>query len=222
MAFFKLNGISKSVSQIVADVSGKTASSTGKSLSTTSTTTKSTGITSPAKTSTAGSDLASTTKIGSESKAIDGIAGGGADALKATSSSSSLGNLAKYAGVAGIGVIAATVAGGLTAINAETPVISTRAEEDGTIRYEYETGIAAVNEAVNWLQQQIDEIVDFLNSLFGGSSGGGGAAGGYVASGSDETATTGSKWLPILAVVGVLAAIGIVVWRTKEKKGAKR
>ncbi len=59
------------------------------------------------------------------------------------------------------------------------------------INYNYNTGNEKVDEALNWLQKQIDEIVSYLNGLIGRDTSGGGSSGGSGGSIFDDGSTTG-------------------------------
>lgn len=147
----------------------------------------------------------------------------GADALKATGGSL-LGKVAKtgtvIAGTAGI-----TYLGTMALSSGDNEDVVTQGGGDNY--YNYNTGNEKVDEALSWLQGQIDEIVDFLNSLFGGSSdssgGSSGGAGGTGDTSTDgTTTTTGGSIIKILVVAGIVIAAGVlVVSIVKNRKGKK-
>lgn len=142
----------------------------------------------------------------------------GADALKA-SGGSLLGKVAKtgtvIAGTAGITYL------GTQALSSDDGEVVT---QGGDNYYNYNTGNEKVDEALSWLQGQINDIVDFLNSLFGGSSdssgGGAGGAGDTLTGSETPTGASGSK-IKILGIVGVIIAAVVVAVIVKNKKGKK-
>lgn len=98
---------------------------------------------------------------------------------------------------------------------------------EGQPTYVYTTGYAPVDEALNWLQLQVDEIVYFLNdlmsSLFGGegtSGGDSGMAGAWDFADYDGSGgTSSSRKIPTLIIVLAVAAVLVVV--AKKKNGKK-
>lgn len=201
------------------------------------------------KITTTGKAVTYSTPITNVSKATNGTTGaakiaeniaGTTPALKtaAESTSSTLKSLAKTAGnmtvAAGVGAIVATAFTGTT--NAEPgttpkdptkddPIVTTATDENGNPYYVYNTGSEAVDDALGWLQQQVDEIVSFLNSLFGGGSdntdpGAGGGIYGTTTTDPAGTAATAAKslLLPVLVVAGLVAVAFVIYKRSKKGK----
>jgi len=146
----------------------------------------------------------------------------GADALKATGGSL-LGKVAKtgtvIAGTAGITYL------GTQALSSDDGEVVT---QGGDNYYNYNTGNEKVDKALSWLQGQINDIVDFLNDLFGGSSdssgGSSGSTGGTSDTSTDVTTaqTNTATVIKILIAACLVVIIGVVIVKfVKGKKGKK-
>ena len=203
------------------------------------------GSASGTKITTTGKTVTYSTPITNVSKATTGTTTGAAKlteniagttpALKTAeeSTSSTLKSLAKTAGkmtvAAGVGAIVASAFTGTanaepgTTTKGDDPIVTTATDENGNLYYVYNTGSERVDAALGWLQQQVDEIVSFLNSLFGGCSGNTdpGAGGIYGTTTTDQagTAATAAKSLliPVLVVAG-LAVVAYTLYK-RSKKG---
>ena len=137
---------------------------------------------------------------------------------QANKNSSVLGSLGKVAAATGIGVLvggalAGTVAGSSVmnpggggnpggGSDGLPPTVTTTTDENGNPTYIYQTGNEGVDEALGWLQDQIDEIVNFLSGLLGGGSSGGSGGGAFVTDGdgSGTTAAAGKR-MKLIAVI---------------------
>lgn len=161
----------------------------------------------------------------------------GTAAAKTSSPLKTAGKVAA-AGTAGAGLTYL----GVTAIGSQTPTPNPYTpnpdggdtDGDGIIdpTYLYQTGFAAVDEGLNWLQTQIDEVVTFLdslvNSLFGGgdtSGSGSGMAGGWDFGTYDDGSGTSSSVknrVPVIIVLVVVTAVIVAVVRKNGKKNGKK
>lgn len=198
------------------------------------------------KITTTGKTVTYSTPITNVSKATNGTTGaakltenitGTTPALKtaAESTSSTLKSLAATAGkmtvAAGVGaIVASTFTGSANAELGTTTkdptkddsIVTTATDENGNPYYVYNTGSEAVDDALGWLQSQIDEIVSFLNSLFGESGntdpGAGGGIYGTTTTEQAGTAATAAKSLliPVLVVAGL--AVAFILYK-RSKKG---
>ena len=132
---------------------------------------------------------------------------------------------------------AATGAGlaylGVTAMGSQTPTPNPDPiveGGDGQPTYIYQTGIESVDEALNWLQTQVDEIVSYLTdltgTLFGGSDGSGSGMAGAWDFGTYDTSgntSSSSKKIPTLIIaVVIIAVVAVVVKKKNGKKTGKK
>lgn len=171
-------------------------------------------------------------------------------AVKATDTGTDAGKLAKNAGKEGSDVINPTpkssilktlgIAGGAAAISAvvvsafsgdpSSSIPGGDPDDPGIYRDEdgnpyYDTGSAAVDEALGFLQGQIDEIVAFLNSLFGGEEGAGGYYDPYTGEYVEQSAAATVARNP-LVIIGLIVGsllVGNYIYKKyiKGKKGTK-
>lgn len=153
---------------------------------------------------------------------------------QANKNSSVLGSLGKVAAATGIGVLVggalAGTAAASTVLNPELPgggnggmpqTVTPGTDGSGSPTYIYQTGNSGVDDALGWLQQQIDEIVEFLNGLLGGGSGGGSGGGAFVTGEDDgSTAATGKK-MKLVAVIALVIIVGAAYFLTRKKQGKK-
>ena len=156
---------------------------------------------------------------------------------QANKNSSVLGSLGKVAAATGIGVlVGGALAGQSSVMNPEgggaapggsdglPSTVTTATDENGQTYYVYNTGNEGVDDALGWLQSQIDEIVEFLNGLLGGSSGGSGG-GAFVTGGDDGSGATeasAGKKMKLIAVIGLVAVVAAAYFLTRRKNGGTK
>lgn len=156
---------------------------------------------------------------------------------QANKNSSVLGSLGKVAAATGIGVlVGGALAGQSSVMNPEgggaapggsdglPSTVTTATDENGQTYYVYNTGNEGVDDALGWLQQQIDEIIEFLNGLLGGSSGGSGG-GAFVTGGDDGSGATeasAGKKMKLIAVIGLVAVVAAAYFLTRRKNGGTK
>ena len=121
-------------------------------------------------------------------------------------------------GILGGGI--ATAVFGSGEVITPDPVVDDISEAGGNT-YIYNTGSEAVDEGLNWLQTQIDEIVDFLGGIFGGGAveriGGEFGDIGEIA----ESKTPASIAKVGLVALAIIAAIVVFV-KMRGKKGRSK
>ncbi|MDV0441581.1 hypothetical protein [Methanorbis furvi] len=156
---------------------------------------------------------------------------------QAQKNSSVLGSLGKVAAATGIGVLvggalasgSSVVLGGGGGDNQSKsgdgtlpPTVTTRTDENGNTYYVYDTGIEGVDEALGWLQQQIDEIIEFLNGLLGGGGSGGSGGGLVVTDGDGSTNEAAGKKMKLIAVVALVIILAAAYFLTRRKNGGTK
>ncbi|MDV0442591.1 hypothetical protein [Methanorbis furvi] len=187
------------------------------------------------------------TTVSSGLKSVDDLAAAAAKSnadeaatkivAQAQKNSSVLGSLGKVAAATGIGVLvggalasgSSVVLGGGGGDNQSKsgdgtlpPTVTTRTDENGNTYYVYDTGIEGVDEALGWLQQQIDEIIEFLNGLLGGGGSGGSGGGLVVTDGDGSTTEAAGKKMKLIAMVALVIILAAAYFLTRRKNGGTK
>ncbi len=191
----------------------------------------------------AGGKSASNVSVPTVYKSVDDVAAtnkaatneAAADILKSAKKNTSvLGNLGKLVGIGSLGLLAGAALTGTSVLagggddpqkqqNGELPTTVTgTTDENGNPTYIYQTGNEGVDDALGWLQDQIDEIVTFLSSLLGGSSGGSGGGGSLVLTDDATTGETGGKKKLLIIGLGLVIAAIAAYFLTRRKNGGTK